>query len=468
MIGRGMIEQMVGLLSRLQRCTRAAIAPMSALLLIPIAGAIAYAVELGSWQYMQRSAQNAADSAALAAATVADTGGSTTAEMEARGAAKKLGFTHGAGDVTVTSAITACPAGVVAGSTCYEAIVNTQMPFTFASMIGFAGSGGGVQNIVARAVSVVAGGAGGGGPVNDVCIWTFNLLDTNGTPQADLNGCAVLSEGNMVCSGNGVEADFAVAAGTITGPCADPADGTNIPNATDLPDDPYAQAANSIPANPCGGNYPKANNQGTVPPSNRLSGTLTGEIKLCGDVQLTGDVNTPVTLTGTGTKLIIYNGRLDLNRRTLKTAAGATATVIFSGTTASGFSKYPVDAGSGPGSGVLEIEAPSGNPSDPWNGIAVYQDPRMGDNGVDFHYSGNKPAWKVTGVLYFPYADTRFSGIVDKADDGAWCQILVAYTVRIDGTGKIIGDVSGCEAAGIDPPTVVVGPGLALRERLVQ
>jgi Flp pilus assembly protein TadG len=449
--------------ARLLRCRRAAIAPMTALLIVPIAGAIAYAVELGSWQYMQRSAQNAADSAALAAATVADTGGSTTAEMEARGAAKKHGFTNGANGVAVTAATTACPSGMVAGSTCYEAVVTTSMPFTFASLIGFTGSGGGRQNIAARSVSVVAGGAGGGGPVNDVCIWTFSHLNTDGTPQADLNGCAILSEGNMICSGNGVEADFAVAAGTITGPCADPEDGTNIPNATDLPEDPYAAAANSIPANPCGGSYPK-HDKGNVGAGNQISGSRSGEILLCGDVKLTGNV----TLTGNATKLVIYNGRLDLNRFTLKTAAGASATVIFSGTTASDYQKFPVDAGTGSGSGILEIEAPTGNPSDPWNGIAIYQDPRMGDNGVDFIYTGNKPAWKVSGVMYFPYSDTDFRGIVDKADDGVYCQILVAYTVRVSGTGKVIGDVSGCEAAGIDPPTVVVGPGLALRERLVQ
>jgi Flp pilus assembly protein TadG len=67
----------------------AAVAPMMALMLIPIVGGVAYAVELGSWQYMQRAAQNAADSAALAAATVdSDTG--TTSQIEALAAARAL------------------------------------------------------------------------------------------------------------------------------------------------------------------------------------------------------------------------------------------------------------------------------------------------------------------------------------------------------------------------------------------
>ena len=52
-------------------------------------------VELGSWQYMHRSAQNAADSAALAAATVNSGGGSSTAQNEARAAAQKFGSSMG-------------------------------------------------------------------------------------------------------------------------------------------------------------------------------------------------------------------------------------------------------------------------------------------------------------------------------------------------------------------------------------
>lgn len=435
----------------------AAVAPMMALLLVPIVGGVAYAVELGSWQYMQRAAQNAADSAALAAAIVNSNSG-TTSLIEARAAAKKLGFVNGEGAETVTAGSVACPVGVIAGSTCYEAVVGTSVPINLSGILGLSGN----QTITARAVAVAAGG-GSGALTNEVCVWTFNNLQTNGTPDADLSGCSALSNGNMTCTGNGLDADFAVAAGTVSGTCASES-ANNISGQTDLPSDPYAGMVNSIPANTCT-SYPQAPSKAgdpALPPGNNISGTYSGVVKLCGDQKLKGNI----TLTGTATQLVIYNGRLDLNRYTVSTASGASATVIFSGTNGGVYQHYPVDNGTGSGSGVLNIQAPT-NSGAAFKDVAIYQDPRI-STGVNFTYAGNKPAWKITGVIYLPKASVTFSGIVDKADGGAYCQILVAYNATINGTGKIIGDVGGCTTAGIDTPDVVVSPAIADRPKLVQ
>lgn len=425
----------------------AAIAPMMALLIVPIVGGVAYAVELGSWQYMQRAAQNAADSAALAAAIVNSDSG-TTSLIEARAAAKKLGFVNGDGSKTVTAALTTCPAGVRAGSTCYEAVVGTSMPISLSGVLGFSGN----QAIRARAVAVAAGG-GSGALTNDVCVWAFSNLQTNGTPDADLSGCSALSNGNMTCTGNGLDADFAVAGGTVSGTCASQT-ANNISGQTELPSDPYAALANNIPSNPC--------SVSDYASTKQISGTRSGVVKLCGNVQLTGNL----TLTGNATQLVIYNGTLDLNRFTVSTASGSSATVIFSGTNGGTYQHYPVDNGKGSGSGVLNIKAPTGA-SDPFKGVAIYQDPRI-TTGVNFTYAGNKPAWKISGVIYLPKATVTFSGIVDKADNGALCQILVVNNGTINGTGKIIGDVSGCASAGIDTPDVIVRPAIADRPKLVQ
>jgi hypothetical protein len=435
----------------------AAVAPMMALMLIPIIGGVAYAVELGSWQYMQRSAQNAADGAALAAAIVNSNSG-TTSVIEARAAAKKLGFVNGSGPQTVNATQIACPVGVRAGSTCFEAVVGTSMPISLSGILGLSGN----QAISARAVAVAAGG-GTGALTNDVCVWTPNNLQTNGTPDANLSGCAALSNGNMTCTGNGLQADFAVAGGTVSGTCASQT-ANNISGQTTFPSDPYAGLVNNIPANTCT-NYPQAPSAPrapALPADNLISGTRTGVVKLCGDVQLTGNL----TLTGTATQLVIYNGRLDLNRFTVSTASGATATVIFSGTNGGVYQHYPVDNGRGSGSGVLNIQAPT-NTGAAFKGVAIYQDPRI-STGVDFTYAGNKPAWKITGVIYLPKASVTFSGIVNKADNGAECQILVAYNATINGTGKIIGDVNNCASAGVDPPEVIVRPAIADRPKLVQ
>ena len=49
-------------------CDAAAIAPLMALTMVPVAGVTAIGVEQGEWYYFQRSMQNAADAAVIAAA----------------------------------------------------------------------------------------------------------------------------------------------------------------------------------------------------------------------------------------------------------------------------------------------------------------------------------------------------------------------------------------------------------------
>src|ERR1700741_5127111 len=109
------------LLGRLARSRSASIAPMMAMLMVPISGAIAFAAELGGFYYVQRAAQNAADSAAIAAATNNTQGAGTTYLIEARAAAKPYGFVNGQDNATVTSAVVTCPTGTPTGSVCYEA-----------------------------------------------------------------------------------------------------------------------------------------------------------------------------------------------------------------------------------------------------------------------------------------------------------------------------------------------------------
>lgn len=464
--GLGMLQRFV---VRFFVCRRAAIAPLTALMLLPIVGGIAYAVELGSWNYMQRSMQNAADSAALAAATVNSTTGTTSAN-EARAAAARFNYVNGVNSTTVNSAITGCPAP--ASGTCHEAVITTLMPITFSGIFGFTGN----QQIVARAVAVAAGGAGGAPLTNNVCVWTFTNLQTNGTPDANLAGCSVLSNLNMTCTGGGLHADFAVAGGTVSGACAQVPSTNNLSSQTNLPADSYKSLGTSanIPS-ACGSTTPpqleKSKGQWVVPTASKATNeisdvspgtppTWTGTQKtFCGDVQLTGDV----TLTGT-TTIIIENGRLDLNSHTIKTETGAAATIIFSGDpTSTAYSHYPTSLNGG---GIIDIAAPPSSSTSPWAGIAIYQDPRMTTSTVDFTYTGNNPAWKVTGVVYLPNATTTFSGVVNKASNGAACIILVGDAVTINGTGKIIGDVTGCEDAGIDPPIVTVTPAF-LRPKLV-
>lgn len=434
----------------------AAISPMFALMLIPIAGSVAFAVELGGMQYVQRSMQNAADAAALAAASNNNqTGTGTTPQIEARAAARPYGYVNGQNSATVTATqLMACPPGVVAGSTCYQAVVTSTFPLSFSRVVNFLGSSGsGRQLISATAVATAAGGGG----AEDICVWSLspqsNSFTSNGGPRPDMSGCSLLSNGGMTCNGHNLGADYGIAVGQSNGCGLQQA---NIPNA---PADPYSSLASNIPAGAlgsCGGSFPQltgnGNNQ-TVVPSNRIAaGTpaWTGTTRTyCGDIQLQGNV----TLTGT-TTLIIENGRLDLNGYNLRTANGAAATVIFSGTNGATYKHYPI------GGGTLEIEAPN---SGPWSGVAIYQDPAVTTN-TSFTYSGNSPTWNITGLVYLPHANVTFSGVVNKAADGVSCFVLVAYSVLVNGTAQIFANTQ-CASAGLGAPSVTLGS--SLREKLV-
>ena len=65
----GRLERALGRFVSLFRREGGNVAPLMALLIVPIAGALALVIETGDWYLAQRNLQNAADSAAIAAAT---------------------------------------------------------------------------------------------------------------------------------------------------------------------------------------------------------------------------------------------------------------------------------------------------------------------------------------------------------------------------------------------------------------
>lgn len=429
------------------RDQRGAISPLMALMIIPIAGATATVTEIGQWYYFQRAMQNAADSAALAAATNANAGSTgSTYLAEARAAAQKFGFVDGQNNVTVTAAANVtCPSGVATGSICYSATLTSQVPLALSALVGFRGdkNGGFARSIVASAIATTAtGGAAGGGSTTG-CIGTLstgtNSFTSNGGPKPDLAGCSIISHGGATCNGHDLGADYGIAAGTDSGCGKQQISGANIPA------DAYGNYAKNIPANPCKGVYN----------ATTMSGKITLPATRCGPVTLSGNV----TLSGSGT-LTIYNGTLDLHGNTVTATSG---TLVFSGDNSASTVRAPTDSVNGNSTGTLNIQAPS---SGNWSGVAIYQDPRMSppQSALDLTYAGNKPTWDITGLVYLPKANVTFSGAVNKSANGAACFVLVAYTVLVNGTGSIFANNTQCATAGLVPPS---GGGVT-REKLVQ
>lgn len=453
-----------GLIRRFIRCSSGAVAPMVALMLVPILGATALAVDVSYWYQKQRSMQNAADSAAIAAA---QTGDADYVGM-AKGTAARYGYVDGAGSVTVVPSRVTCPSGT---GTCTQVVIGYTSPLFFAPVVGFQGNknGGAGQGISALAVAGSTSGTS-----HQFCILTLdktagaNGLLANGVPKADVGGCDIFSNNDLTCHGGNLNAGSAIAVGTSS-VCG----GAQISGAPPVPD-PYGKDGNkTAPTLPsksdvdtaCGGSYPQiatsGQNKGNPPSGNQIVGTYNWSTQsnstkiLCGDIQLTGDV----TLQGSST-VVIENGWLDLNGHTLKTGTGADATIVFSGS--DGYKHYPTSSVNN--SGTIDIKAPS---SGNWKGFALYQDPSL-KSIVDVSEAGNAPAYNITGIIYMPNAVVTVKGIINKSGTGYNCNLFIVKNMIIDGTGEIFkpGSLSECAQAGVDIPSD--GSGTAVHKWLVK
>lgn len=404
-------------------------------------GALSLGFELGQWYLTRQAMQNAADSAAVAAAS----NGGANYDVEAKAVAATYGFVHGTDDVTVTASNTAaCPAG---GNTCYSVSISKNTPLYLSRMVGFQGStsvsGQRMQTLTSAAV------ADQGETERKYCVVALAGLSghsseegirCNGCPKAELTGCNVYSNNTATCNGHTTKADIGDAYGTNNG-CGEEAN-SNMPHVYD----PYAGLASNIPADPCGGTYhqaPTKKKDPDLPSSNLWTGakTVNGNVSICGDLQLSGDVNVANT-TGNGGVLIIWNGNLDTNGHTLQTTSGY-LTIVFAGSNGS-YGHAPT------GGGELNFSAPR---TGVWKGMALYQAPTL-TSGVDISEAGNTPTWNITGMVYLPHASVTFSGAVNKsATNGLSCFAMVVDNIRVNGTGLIF---NACDEAGVDLPTAIV------------
>jgi Flp pilus assembly protein TadG len=426
------------LLVRFQRDTSANIALMTGLLAPVLIGGLGMAMESAYWYADQRGMQNAADAASLAAA--AD--GTSNYASTASGVAAQYGYTNGVNNVTVVASNSAaCPGG--ASNNCYSVTITYKQPLYLLPVIGFRGnttvSGSPAQTLQASATSII------GTTPRSYCLLALNTLGTaiqvNGGPKADMTGCNVMSDASADCNGHDLGADHGDAHITDSG--------CGVVQTSNLPvlPDPYAGLASNIPPDTCGGSYPQEpsrHGDPALPASNLWTGTksLSGNVSICGDLQLTGDVTIDAP---SGTVLVIQNGQLDTNGHTIKTSNGSAATIVFSGTNSGSYTHAPT------GGGTLDIKAPT---SGAWSGVALYQDPNL-TSGVDMSAAGNSPTWDITGLVYLPHANVTFSGAVNKSSNGASCFAMVVGDILINGTASILA-TGGCDAAGLNMPTAQV------------
>lgn len=412
---------------------RGNISTIAALSMPVVVGFLGLGAEAASWYNGKRSLQNAADSAAIAAATNA---GDSYAD-EAKAVAARYGYQDGVNGVTVTVANNVtCPDG---SAKCYSVKISRLQPMILAQVTGYGGDGS-LSGSPAKLISAKAVAVQGLAP-REYCVLALagsgdpEAIRTNGAPKADLSGCSVMSNSSARCNGHDLKADYGDAAGTNDG-CGKKRN-SNVPELAD----PYAELKSSIPAQNCPTDWvaPKKKKDPALPSSNILGGSETrSTIPMCGDVELDADVT--IASGSAGSVLVIHNGSLNLKGHTLRTANGSALTIIFTGDNNSR-THAPI------GSGTFNFQAPT---TGTWKGVAIYQDPSM-TGGIDIDEAGNTPTWTITGLVYLPKASVAFSGAVNKSSYGKSCFGLVVDNLLVNGTGSILAH-GECDEAGLELP----------------
>ncbi|MCW5876946.1 MAG: hypothetical protein KIS85_08710 [Anaerolineales bacterium] len=172
---------------------------LMALMLVGLIGAAALVVDGGRAYGERRSVQNAADSAAMAAAWALCQSPAQDHVAAARNSAQQIGLQHGADGVSVM-AWSPPQSGPNAGDDEYvEVVVSAQWQPSFMQVLT---ADNGPQTSSARAVARCVPGSGGGGPVG----WGNGLIALN---PGNNNSIYVLGSGCLQVNGGGVFANSA-------------------------------------------------------------------------------------------------------------------------------------------------------------------------------------------------------------------------------------------------------------------
>jgi Putative Flp pilus-assembly TadE/G-like len=424
-------------LHRLRADEGGAVSVMMGFLLIPLVGALGIGFEVSNWYMAARGMQNAADAAALAAATNAG----SNYNVEAKAVAAQYGFVDGVNNISVAvspppgNTLLVCPDG---STNCYSVTISGKVPLLLSQVVGYTGD----ATLNGAAAKQLSSTAVAHSVPTDFCLVALGPqgIRANGASKSNM-ACNTMSNTATTCNGGNTGAPIGAAHGTNKG-C-----GVNSYSNVAAIVDPYAGLASNIPANPCS-SYPQEpthTHDPALPTGNQLSGfqSLSGNNILCGDIQLTGNVtiNAPA-----GAVLVIENGQLDTNGFTISTTSGSGLTVVFSGTTSGSYTHAPT------GGGTLDIAAPT---TGPWKGVAIYQDPKL-TSGVDISAAGSTPAWAITGLVYLPNSSVTLSGAVNKAAFGKSCFAMVVKDITINGTGMISPN-GECIPAGLGMPSTYLG-----------
>lgn len=383
------------------------VAPLVALAIIPILGAVGAAVDYSRAAVVRSGLQASLDSAVLAGAR----DGSANWQQTALNFFKANTSAHGV--------MEDAPNFSVDASGRYTAKLHTKVPTNIVGLLG-------ISTINLEVTSVAAGA---GGPT-DSCILTLDTgnpvsnvsLSFGGAPNIQLEGCGVRSNTSANCNGHSGGATASYGAGTVDG-CSNPR-----PNARVVPDR-FAALSTKI-SHMCGNLRPGATWRPGQPPAKPNVITVNAGSYLayhvCGDLTLEG---TGILIdTSADSMIIIENGNL-IVRQDAAITITRTAVLLTGNNNSASAVVFPNGEGQ---SATLSLTPPIGE-ENPWRGISLYQDPIL-TNKVDNDW-GPGATLNADGVVYLPKSNVKMRGIAASANYR--CTKIVASTFSTNGSASL-------------------------------
>jgi hypothetical protein len=415
------VRQLAALAHRFIARTDATLAPIFAIALVPIIGLVGAAVDYSRANGAKAAMQSALDAAVL---TAAAEGGSNW--LSRANAAFSANFTARvrASDVPSPN-FTGEQLGDV-----YRGDATGSVPTLFLGVVGV------------RQIPVGARAAAAVTEVDNACILTLGKgkplsyvsLSLNGAPVINLSNCNIRSNTSLDCNGHDGTTPKAIGAGSVSG-CARPKVDAPVP-------DIYAGLASNITPE-CGSQRPGVSwDAGTVPVGagvKKVTRATHTEYHVCGDLTLTG-TGALLGATGSDNVIIIENGSLNVaDNAAISTTR--TAIVMTGDNASSGAINFPTGNGH---SASLSLSPPT-DPADPWQAVALYQDPKL-TNNVDAHW-GPGATFSADGLVYLSNTDVVTDG--NTSSSNSKCSKFVMNTFTTNGSVLLDFAQQNCAGLGL-------------------
>jgi hypothetical protein len=377
---------------------------MAALAMPVLIGAAGLGTEAGYWMHQQQKMQDAADSAAFAAATYFGPNPSGSTSNQASAVAGTYGFVPGFGPTNASIAVSEPPAdGPSAGHIgAVEVTIHRSYPRMLSGLFGQA-----PVVIAARAVAKTKGGYG--------CVLALDptasaSASAQGSVNINLKSCSLYDDSNSASavSGGGAASFTALSIGIVGG-----ISGTSNFTATEgiwtgqpSTPDPYADV--NIPSySGCTYNNYKPKQNPSMSPG-----------VYCGGIDFNGGV-TATLADGT----YIFDGG------TFKVEGGATlqgnhVTLIFTSSSGNNYPSVTVNGGS-----TLNLGPPN---SGTLSGLVFYSDRRM-PVGTAYKLNGGS-GLNLKGAVYLPTAAVDWSG---GNSTSTTCTQVIGDTVNFSGNADM-------------------------------